>query len=245
MPFPRRLLTEGEDVVVELRPHWVTLGWPLVAALASVTLAVGVVAALQSAPIAVMYLLLAIVVVSALWLAGRMVRWFTTSLVVTNTRIVQRSGVLARRGLELRLERVNQLSYHQSLSGRVLRTGELFVEMGGETGVVVFDHVPRPAAVQSLITEQIEALHRRSRRVPEASPPVRVAGGASTIGADTPPEGTARVPGGSGAERAGAERAGAERKVGDRLVELDDLRRRSIITDAEFQAKRAELIDRL
>src|ERR1700736_5171384 len=100
MPFPSRLLTDGEEVVVELRPHWVTLGWPLVTAVAAIVLAIGVVAAFPPIPIGVVYLLVAIVVVAALWLAGRMVRWFTTSLVVTTSRIVQRSGVLSRRGRE-------------------------------------------------------------------------------------------------------------------------------------------------
>lgn len=235
MPFPSRLLTDGEEVVVELRPHWVTLGWPLVAAVAAIVLAIGVVAAFPTIPIGVVYLLVAMVVAAALWLSGRMVRWFTTSLVVTTSRLVQRSGVVARRGLELRLERVNQLSYHQSLLDRVLRTGELLVEMGGEMGVVAFDHVPRPAVVQSLITEQIDAVHRGSRRGSSSDKPVRVGVGAGTVGADTPPEGVAPVRG----------QWGGARSVADRLVELDELHRRGIVTDAEFQAKKADLLERL
>ncbi len=161
MPFPRRLLTEDEEVVVELRPHWAFLGRPLAAAVAVVILAIAIVAYFPNAPVGVVYVLLVLVTGSALWLAARLVRWFATSFVVTTTRIVQRSGVFSRSGLELRLERVNQLSYHQSIPGRILRTGELHVEMGGDTGVVVFDHVPRPAAVQSVITEQIDALRHR------------------------------------------------------------------------------------
>ena len=164
MPFPRRLLTEDEEVVVEIRPHWAFLGRPLVVAVGVVALSIAVMVVFSNAPPAVLYMLLVLVACSALWLVGRLVRWFATSLVVTTTRIVQRSGVFGRTGLELRLERVNQLSYHQSISDRILRTGELHVEMGGETGVVVFDRVPRPAAVQSIITEQIDALRHRSAR---------------------------------------------------------------------------------
>jgi hypothetical protein len=187
------------------------------------------------------YLLVAIIVIAALWLATRMVRWFTTSLVVTTSRIVQRSGVLSRRGLELRLERVNQLSYHQSLVARLLRTGELLVEMGGELGVVAFDHVPRPAVVQSLITEQIDAVHRQVRGRTSAEERVRVDAGVGSIGADTPPEGTAPVTW-TGTV---AGPAWGERSVTDRLVELDELRRRGFVTDAEFQAKKAGLLEHL
>jgi hypothetical protein len=241
MPFPRRLLTEDEEVVVEIRPHWAFLGKPLVGAMAAVALAIAVMVAFSGAPPALLYVLLVVVIVSALWLAVRLVRWFATSLVVTTTRIVQRSGVLGRTGLELRLERINQLSYHQSISDRILRTGELHVEVGGETGVVVFDRVPRPAAVQSIITEQIDALRHRSV-VPIST------GAAGTrlqdVGArraevrltdDTPPSGVARL----------SRVSHGDDTVADRLLQLDELHRRGIVTDAEFAAKKAELLDRL
>ena len=249
VPFPRRLLTEDEEVVVEIRPHWAFLGRPLVVAVGVVTLSIVVIVAFSKAPPAVLYILLVLVASSALWLVARLVRWFATSLVVTTTRIVQRSGVFGRTGLELRLERVNQLSYHQSISDRILRTGELHVEMGGETGVVVFDRVPRPAAVQSIITEQIDALRHRSV-VPVSSGPVDSGpvGSSHEDGAaghpphngvamsdDTPPSGTARV----------SRPPHGEETVADRLVQLDELRRRGIVTDEEFASKKAELLDRL
>jgi hypothetical protein len=249
VPFPRRLLTEDEEVVVEIRPHWAFLGKPLVVAVGVVTLSIVVIAVFSKAPPAVLYILLVLVACSALWLVARLVRWFATSLVVTTTRIVQRSGVFGRTGLELRLERVNQLSYHQSISDRILRTGELHVEMGGETGVVVFDRVPRPAAVQSIITEQIDALRHRSV-APVSSGPVSSGpvGSWHEDGAarhpprngvamtdDTPPSGTARV----------SRPPHGEETVADRLMQLDELRRRGIVTDEEFASKKAELLDRL
>lgn len=241
MPFPRRLLTEDEEIVVELRPHWAFLGWPMVVAGAAVILAIAVVASFPNAPVGVLYALLALVTGAALWLAGRLVRWFATSLVVTTSRIVQRSGVFSRSGLELRLERVNQLSYRQSIPGRLFHTGELHVEMGGETGVVVFDHVPRPAAVLSVITEQIDAVHRRAgapfSKRPEGSWDGPGPWHEQDLGVtgDTPPSGVARV----------SSSPEGHASVADRLVQLDELRRRGIVTDAEFASKKADLLDRL
>jgi membrane protein YdbS with pleckstrin-like domain len=243
MPFPRRLLTEDEEVVVEIRPHWAFLGKPLVLFVSVVALVIAVMVAFSSAPPALLYVMLILLACSSLWLAGRLVRWFATSLVVTTTRIVQRSGVFGRTGLELRLERVNQLSYHQSIPDRILRTGELHVEMGGETGVVVFARVPRPAAVQSIITEQIDALRHRSA-VPVSSAPVgswaedgaaRRRGNGVAISDDTPPSGTARY----------ARAPLGQDTVADRLLQLDELRRRGIVTEEEFASKKAELLDRL
>jgi len=235
MAFPKRLLVDGEDVVVELRPHWAFLGWPLAAAVGVVALVVGILVVFSHAPVGVIYVLLALVVIAGLWLGGRMLRWLTTSLVLTDSRIIERTGVLARSGLELRLERINQISYHQSLGARLFRTGEVLVEMGGETGVVVFDHVPRPAAVQRLITEQVAAVHRPSSTpLPVATPVSGAWVGQATTGSDTPPSGVAPVT-----------RRPDGQSVADLLVQLDELHRRGILTDDEFRTKKAELIDRI
>ncbi|MHB8681971.1 MAG: SHOCT domain-containing protein [Acidimicrobiales bacterium] len=229
MAFPRRLLTEGEEVVVELHPHWSSLGWPLPVAVAVTAGAVAVGVHWPHAPIAVGYVLLGAVVLAGAVLGARLLRWRNTLLVLTTTRLVERRGVFGRRGLDVRLERLNEISYHQTIGGRILRTGELLVELGGERGVVVFDHVRRPAALASLVHEQIAA---SGQRAPMPLPPL--AGAAISrprTDDDTPPAGT-RSPGPTG-------------DLTRQLVELDELRRRGILSEAEFAAKKAELLDRL
>ena len=247
MTFPRRLLTEGEEVVVELRPHWAFLGWPLVATVAAVVLAVAVDVAFSPVPSAAADVLLGVVAVASLWLAGRALRWITASLVLTSTRIVERSGVLGRRALEIRLDRINELSYHQSLPGRVGRTGELMVETGGESGDIMFEHVPRPAAFQSLITEQISAFHdaRRTRLTGPGGVPAD--GPGAPYHADTPPAGGPPVPTAvpMTAPPPASGSAGAVPTVADRLMQLGELRRRGIVSAAEFEAKKAELLQQL
>jgi hypothetical protein len=258
--FPRRLLTEGEEVVVELRPHWAFLGWPLVATLAAAALAVALDVAFSPLPATVGDVLLGVVAVAALWLAGRALRWISTSLVLTSTRIVERSGVLGRRALEIRLDRINELSYHQSLGARLVRSGELMVETGGESGDIIFDHVPRPPAFQSLVTEQISAL-RDGRRVHYGSAPGPDSAGA-LYSADTPPTGAPVVPRDHpppGAQSGGplppasppagsppsAAAPGTGPTVADRLIQLGELRRRGIVSAAEFEAKKAQLLEQL
>jgi hypothetical protein len=240
MRFPRRLLTEGEDVVVELRPHWAFLGWPLVAAVAAAALAIGVTVAF-SPPAAAGDILLGVLAVALLWLAGRALRWVTTGLVLTSSRLIERSGVFGRRALELRLERINELSYRQSLPGRLCRTGELTVETGGESGDITFDHVPRPAAFQSLITAQIAAFHE-NRRIRYATP-IPADGPGAPEHADTPPHGA--VPVSATGPAAGTVGAPAQPTVADRLMQLGELRRRGIVSAAEFEAKKAELLQQL
>ena len=237
MPFPRRLLTEGEEVVVELRPHWTYLGRSLPAAVAVLALLVSAVVAWPSAPAAIGVALLVLLGLTALWLGARVLRWRTTTLVITTARVARRAGVVARRGLDIRLERINEISYHQTILGRVIGVGELLLEVGGETGVVVFDHVRRPAAVAGVVHEQIEALHarRRSGRDDAGSGPWPPDD--AHWSDDTPPAG---MRAGRGRRR---DEAGPS--VAEQLIELDELRRRGILSDAEFAAKKAQLLDRL
>ncbi len=233
MPLPRKVLTEGEIVIVELRPTWLVLGWPLVAVIGAAALAIVVVVSFPTAPSAVGYLMLAILLIVAGWLAVRALRWHTTNIVLTNRRILERRGVLSRTGVEIRLDRINELSYRQTLVERIVRTGSLVVEVGGETGVVLFNHLPQPDAVQSLVTEQIDLQRRSGWQVPGAPP-----GTQPGVPPRMPYQGPAPMPPPAPQPPAGP-------TVADRLVQLDDLRQRGILSDAEFQAKKLELLREL
>ncbi len=220
-----RLLGEREEFVAETRPHWSYLGWPLLSVGASVALAVVVVIVFSGAPVEVAYLLAALVAVTTLWLVGRYMRRASTSLVVTSSRVIRRSGVFSRSNLEIRLERINELSCHQTILGRLIGSGELMIEVGGQSGVVVLEHVPRPTGLQNLISEQVTNWHRGARQFVYETPELSM---------DTPPAGT-RLADGSGAVGGPAER----------LVQLDELRRRGIVSASEFESKRQQLLREL
>ncbi|MGD0321874.1 MAG: PH domain-containing protein [Acidimicrobiales bacterium] len=223
MPFPIRLLAEGEEVIAEQHPHWSSLGWPLVSVLVAVGVTVGVVIVFPHAPVEVLYVFLSVAGVAVLWLAARQLRRMATSLVVTSARVVRRTGVLSRTDLEIRVERINELSCHQSIGGRLLREGQVLIEVSGEKGVVVLDHVPRPAELQSVISAQVSNWHREAR-----TPLFHT----HLPAVDTPPTG---VPlGGPGVNEAPS--------AAERLVQLDELRRRGIISAAEYETKKQELL---
>jgi hypothetical protein len=240
VPLPRKLLTEGESVVVELRPTWLVLGWPLVVSIAAAVLAVVVVVSFPKAPVGVGYVLLFLVLLAAGWLGIRALRWHTTNIVLTTSRILERRGVLSRLGIEIRLDRINELSYRQTLLERLVHTGSLEVEVGGETGVVVFNHIPQPAALQSLVTEQIDTMRRvrlgwpvNAGLPPNVAAPGPVAYApqyAAPAPAPMPPPPAPSAP---------------TQTVADRLVQLDQLRQRGILSESEFQAKKLELLRQL
>jgi uncharacterized membrane protein YdbT with pleckstrin-like domain len=201
MPFPRRLLFEGEEVVLDLRPHWWFFAGP--AALLVVSLVLLVWVAVTEVGDWATLAMSGVVLAALLWFAGRYLRWATTNFVLTSARVVFRSGVVAKRGIEIPLERINTVFMHQRILDRVLRNGDLTIESGGERGSETFLHIAEPAKVQTDIYLQLE---RNQQAASQKIAPVDVVA---------------------------------------QIDRLDDLRTRGVITEAEFQAKKAQLLDRL
>ena len=50
----------------------------------------------------------------------RYAQWFTTNFVITSDRVIFRMGVFAKHGIEIPLERVNNVIFHQSILERML-----------------------------------------------------------------------------------------------------------------------------
>ncbi|PRY51906.1 PH (Pleckstrin Homology) domain-containing protein [Geodermatophilus tzadiensis] len=159
MPYPDKLLADDEEVVRHLHPHWTTLFWPVVRFLLVVG-AGSYLAALVPAGDhqgVLRLVLLAVAVVLLAVLVGRPVlRWRTTSTVLTTQRLLLREGVLARRGRDLPLSRVTDVSFSQTLWERVVRSGTVTVESAGEGGPTVLRKVPDSAGVQQLLSHLVE-----------------------------------------------------------------------------------------
>ena len=163
MPFPRRLLNDHETLVLDLHPHWWFYGvpvlWTGVALLAGsfvLSRTDGTVRTLVG------YLVLAAVIVAAATLVVRLVKWRTTYFVVTSQRLIYRQGVVARDGVEIPLDRVNNVNFSQSIFERFLGAGDLLVESGGLDGQQRFGDVAHPERVQNIIHSTIRALRGSS-----------------------------------------------------------------------------------
>jgi uncharacterized membrane protein YdbT with pleckstrin-like domain len=112
----------------------------------------------------VRWIAIAGIIVSAVLLVSRYIQWFTTNFVITSDRVIFRTGVFAKHGIEIPLERVNNVIFHQSLIERMLGCGDLLIESGGETGQQRFTEVKNPDNVQALIHTQVDAkLARRGQ----------------------------------------------------------------------------------
>lgn len=160
MPFPRRLLVEGEELVLDLRPHWIALVMPTIATI----LTVGVMIVLYETfeePI----LDTIVGVAGALFLLAypvrRLVDWFTSHFVVTSDRIIHRRGFIAKYSMEVPLEAINDVRFEQGIVDRVIGAGTLVVQSASEAGRQVFDDIRDPEGVQKTIYHQGELNQQR------------------------------------------------------------------------------------
>ncbi|CAB4570184.1 unannotated protein [freshwater metagenome] len=102
------------------------------------------------------YVGLAAIIVSMSWLIVALIKWRTTYFVVTSHRLIYRQGVVARNGVEIPLERVNNVNFAQTIFERLLQVGDLLVESGGQEGQQVFSDIARPEEVQNIIHSTIQ-----------------------------------------------------------------------------------------
>jgi membrane protein YdbS with pleckstrin-like domain len=162
MPYPKKLLNDHETVALDLHPHWWFFAKAVLALIATIVIGILVLAMLDGdARKYVGYLAIAAIVLTALWVGVRYAKWATTNFVITSDRVIFRTGVVAKEGIEIPLERVNNVLSNQSVFERMLGAGDLLIESGGETGQQRFTDVKNPARVQNLIHAQREANYNR------------------------------------------------------------------------------------
>jgi membrane protein YdbS with pleckstrin-like domain len=157
MPFPRQLLNQDEEIVLDLHPHWLFFAEPALAALG--LLIVAVIAAGAGVE-ALAYIALIALALALIWGLWRFVTWRTMHFVITNDRLIYRSGVFAKRGIQIPLERVNNVNFKQGILERIVGAGDLLVESAGEDGQQRFTDVRHPDKIQNIIHEQINLNER-------------------------------------------------------------------------------------
>jgi uncharacterized membrane protein YdbT with pleckstrin-like domain len=158
MAFPRRLLIEGETIVLDLRPHPIALALPILYTVV-LTVALGVVAGLIEAPWWVWV---------AIWVVGMMVypvpklvAWLTSMFVVTSDRVIHRQGWIAKRSMEIPLEAINDVRFEQGVFDRMVGAGTLLISSASEFGTESFDDIRHPEDVQRTIYHQGEMNKKR------------------------------------------------------------------------------------
>jgi len=171
--FPRRLLVEGEELVLDLRPHWIALVGPALATVVSLIAWVLLSRIGDGGVHTVMFWLgAALVAVAVLGYAvPHVVAWATSHFVVTSDRVLHRQGLVAKHSMEIPLEHINDVRFSQGVLERMIGAGTLVIQSASEHGREEFKDVRHPEDVQKTIYRMGEHNQSRMTRGP-GTPPV-------------------------------------------------------------------------
>ena len=210
MAYPERLLSEDEHIVSEFRPHWrllvIPVSW-LILGIVAIVLAYTV---LPGEGVIDAVITIAVVIALIPLVVRPFIDWWFTAYVLTNERLITRTGMISRSGIEIPLENMTNVLFSQTVLERILKSGDLLIESAGESGQSPFNDVPRPDEFQSLLYKTREA---------RAKSLAREEGSAVAEGLGNDPT--------------------------EQLARLAQLHRDGVISDAEFEAKKRDLLDQI
>ncbi len=227
MAFPGRLLRDGEDLVVDLRPHPVAIAFQVfVGALVIAALILVLINIPNSWASWVRWLtfIVAVGVIVVVCLPG-IVGWLTSHFVVTTERVIHRSGWISKHQTDIPLDRIQNIAFKQSVFERMIGAGDITLESAGEESDTTFQDVRHPEQVQKTIYDLRERdEQRRTQPAPQVAPPPSPA------------------PTAAAAATGSSSYGGPPPEVADELAKLAGLRDRGVISEAEFQTQKARLL---
>ena len=157
MGISRKLLSDGEHVVLSVRTHGKALIAPfaLLILVAAGVIAVGKIytdkgiLVLVAAGVGLLTLIL--------WAFIPFLRWMTSTYTVTNRRLITRHGILTRTGRDIPLFRINDVAYEKGLLDRLLGCGTLIISDATEKAGVILPDVPNVEKVHLQISDLLFA----------------------------------------------------------------------------------------
>ena len=150
------------------------------------------------------------------------VQWQTTRFAITDQRVAYQSGIFRRRGVSIPLNRINNVNFEQSFIARMLNNGSVTIESAGETGDSVFENIPDPEKVRALIFAGVEQDEQRDSDRDAAAL-------AKAMQQHVPPPPP----------------ASSDKSAQERLAALDHLKAQGLVDEAEYAAKRQQILDEL
>jgi uncharacterized membrane protein YdbT with pleckstrin-like domain len=152
-----RLLNEGEHIVLSTRTHVKALIMPAVVLILVAALA-GYLSSLPDGDQAgtwrwVIWVLTAAVLV--FFCVKPFLDWLLTTYTFTNRRLITRTGILTRRGHDIPMNRISDISYEKGLIDRIFGCGTLVVSDASEVGRVELKDIPHVEQAQLTVSDEL------------------------------------------------------------------------------------------
>ena len=269
MSYARNLLARGEEVVHQSRQHWfavIARTW-LWIVLAVVALAIVIFLVSGAEPFmnptvdqVVTLLAIAGLLLAAGWVGFTLWDWHNQEWLITTRRVIRAEGVLNKRVTDSSLEKINDAQLEQSLFGRIFGFGTLDIltaaeEFNAGSNVADFPMIADPVDFKKAMFDQKQMLenpdmapprYQRAASAPAMQPadPMPPRAGSDRVvvagaAAPPPPSPPAAPPSPAPEQRATSEELSAT------LERLAGLRDKGLITAEEFEAKKAQILERM
>jgi uncharacterized membrane protein YdbT with pleckstrin-like domain len=138
-------LKKDEKIIMETKPHWLTLvGSFLLMLIGSI---LGIIVGSYA-------LLLVLVLVG--YFIYKIVQRNNNLWVVTNLRVIDEYGVFSNNTKESPLDKINNVSYLQSFLGRIFGYGNVQIQTAAEIGSTTYFSVENPKELKDSITQMQE-----------------------------------------------------------------------------------------
>jgi len=161
--FPEHLLNDGEHVVVTTRTHPKALIRPVLIGIVVVVVAI-VLSSLASGATPLQVVIWVLAAALLFWFVVRpVVDWVTTTYTFTNRRFVKRTGLIAREGRTIPLNRISGVDFEIGVIDRVFGCGTLVVSDASEQGRVLLFDIPKVEHVQKLVADELHRLSTGGR----------------------------------------------------------------------------------
>ena len=196
-------LKKDEKIILETKLHWLTLAVPFL-----------FFAACTVAGILIRGLGLLLIPLAAIYFFYKMVERNNNIWAVTDLRVIDEFGVFSNNSKESPLDKINNVTYNQSLWGKIFGFGNVQIQTAAEIGSTTYSYVEHPAELKDSITRMQEDYKDRQIKKQAAELAHAMATEQQSSRLDVPAE----------------------------LEKLFDLKQRGIITEEEFINRKAKLL---
>ena len=101
------------------------------------------------------------ITIGALWagalvwfLVAPLIRWGTTHFAVTNRRVMYRTGVFNKSGIDIPIARINSVQFRHDFIDRMFKAGTLIIESASDEPLE-FNDIPRVEEVHALLYDEL------------------------------------------------------------------------------------------
>ncbi|MBN2168856.1 MAG: PH domain-containing protein [Actinobacteria bacterium] len=233
MKYPESLLFEDELIIFDVHHHVVVLYGRGFLFLFFLLFWVGLISTVSFfRETWVVIVCLAFLAVLFFVLLARIAAWSRVNFVLTNERLIYKSGLLHRESRETPLSRVSDISTSQLIIDRVFGYGDLIIELVNKEQFPLF-HMPQPEELKKQILKQVNL---NTTSADEGTRGALAQEVAREINKIQPTKELELIP---------PEREPFYSEIVNQLERLGNLKKEGVITEEEFLEAKRSLLEKL